>query len=75
MAKSLASTPKNTVYNRVSKCLSVLSEISPTLFDDSFLGIFKSNVQIAYTNTKDSTMSIAETLVQNWVLGWLLLNA
>ena len=42
----------HTVYERHSQCASILSEISPTLCDDSFLSMIFSNVQVAFTSTK-----------------------
>ena len=66
---SSLSSPAYTVYNRISQCSSVLLDISPTLCPDSFLGMLQSNVQIAYTSTKDITKSVTETLVRNWVIG------
>ena len=58
----------HTVYERRSQCASVLSEISPTLCEDSFLSLLKSNVQLTATSTKKVAGTTAEKLVQNWCI-------
>jgi len=59
----------NTVYARSSECSSVLSEISPTLCDDSFLSLLQSNVQVSFNSTKGSSEKAINQLVQNWGIG------
>ena len=59
----------HTVYERNSQCASVLSEISPTLCDDSFLSMLQSNVQVAFTSTKGNSESAINQLVKNWGIG------
>ena len=54
-----------TVFERHSQCASTLSEIPPTLCEDSFLDLLKSNVQLAAASTKKVARSTAEKLVQN----------
>ena len=58
-----------TVYYRNSQCSSILSEISPTLCEDSFLNLLTSNVIVAASSTKNSTESMAQSLVRNWGIG------
>ena len=53
----------HTVYERSSQCASVLSEISPTLCEDSFLALLESNVQLAATSTKKVARTTTEKLV------------
>ena len=55
----------NTVYERHSQCSGVLTEISPTLCDDTFLSLLKGNVQITFSSTNGSTLSAAQLLVRN----------
>ena len=59
----------NTIYARSSQCSRVLSEISPTLGDDSFLSLLQSNVQVSFYNTKGSSEKAINQLVQNWGIG------
>ena len=59
----------HTAYKRNSQCASILSEISPTLCDDSFLSMLKSNVQVAFSSTKGSSESTVNKLAQNWGIG------
>ena len=54
-----------TVYRRSSQCASVMSEISPTLCQDSFLSLLKYNVQLAVTSTKKMATTTPEKLLQN----------
>ena len=59
----------HTVYERISQCVIVLLEILPTLCEDSFLFLLKSNVQLAATRTKKVARTTAEKVVQNWGIG------
>ena len=59
----------HTVYARHSQCASVLSEISPTLCEDSFLSLLQSNVQVAFSSTKGNDESLINQLVNNWGIG------
>ena len=59
----------HTVYERHTQCASVLSEISPTLCDDSFLSLLQSNVQVAFSSTKGNDESLINQLVNNWGIG------
>ena len=59
----------HTVYERHSQCASILSEISPSLCDDSFLSMLKSNVQVAFSSTKNNSQSTVNTLARNWGIG------
>ena len=59
----------HTVYERHSQCTSVLSEISPTLCNVSFLGMLQSNVMVAFSSTKGSSDFTIHKLAQNWGIG------
>ena len=56
----------STVYERHSQCSAVLSDISPTLCEDIFLTLLKSNVQVAATNTRNNLNAATNQLVKNW---------
>ena len=58
-----------TVYERHSQCSAVLSDISPTLCEDSFLTLLKSNVQVAATSTRNNLDAATNQLVRNWGIG------
>ena len=56
----------STVYERHSQCSAVLSDISPTLCEDSFLTLLKSNVQVTATGTRDNLDAPTNQLVNKW---------
>ena len=55
-----------TVYERHSQRASVLSEISPTLCDDSFLIMLQSKVQVTLSSTNGYGKLVIDQLVKNW---------
>jgi len=56
--------------DRTSKCSAVLTDISNTLCDDSFLQALKDNVQVSsVTSTKRKSGITPEQLARNWRIG------
>ena len=58
-----------TVNERHSQCSAVLSEISPTLCEDSFLTLLRSNIHVAVTSTRNSLDAATNQLVRNRGIG------
>jgi hypothetical protein len=69
--EDVARTQAQTIADRTSQCLAVLSDISNTLLDDDFLRALRQNVNVSATNSKATKkkMISPEVLAKNWSIG------